>query len=155
MINKTITIYFLIDQTERMGEHASTMKELLSLVAIAHSRLWVTAVRIILVNLIQLVKIMELVLSILLTLFRLQDANVMEILLEPSVTKNLVVLLVIITEYVMVKLVNAVKKMELQNIMVKVVKYLVVMNALEIHVRMEGCVLRLFRVKFRPVPNKV
>ena len=47
LINETIFIHFFIDQTERMGEHASTMKELLSLVALAHKSLMVNAVRII------------------------------------------------------------------------------------------------------------
>ena len=70
-------------------------------------------------------------------------------------TKNLVVFLVIIAEYVMVKFVNAVKRLESQNIVVTVVKCLVVMHALETRVRMEECVLRLFKVKFRPVSNKV
>ena len=65
LINKTIFVYFLIDQTERMGEHAPTMTELLSLVAHASDRLLVNAVRMIRVNFIQFVKIMELALSIL------------------------------------------------------------------------------------------
>ena len=65
LINETIFIHFFIDQTERMGEHASTMKELLNLVAHAINRLLVNAVRMIRVNLIHFAKIMELALSIL------------------------------------------------------------------------------------------
>ena len=136
MINETIFICFFIDQTGRMGEHASTIIETPSLVAHASNRLLVNAARMIRVNLIQLAKIMELVLSILKTIFLLQDANVMEILLEQSVIYSRVKFRVIIMEYAMMKLVNAVKRMELQNITVKVVTCLVVMHALEIRVIM-------------------
>ena len=66
-----------------------------------------------------------------------------------------VIYLVIIEEYVMVTLVSAAERMELQNIMVTVVKYLVVMHVLEARVRMEVRVLRLFKVKFRPDSNKI
>ena len=65
LINKTIFVYFLIDQTERMGEHASIMKELLNLVALAHYSLMVNAVRMIFVNFIH-AKITGFALSILL-----------------------------------------------------------------------------------------
>ena len=132
-----------------MREYASTMKELLSLVAHASNRLLVNAVRMIRVNLIQLAKIMELVLAILKTIFLLQDANVMEILLEHSVTYSPVIFRVITKEYVMMKLVNAVKRMESQNIMVKVVICLLL--AMEVHVRMVVRVRQLFKVKLRPV----
>ena len=50
LINKTIFVYVLIDQTERMGEHAPTMKEMLNLVALAHNSLLVNAVKMIRVN---------------------------------------------------------------------------------------------------------
>ena len=60
----------------------------------------------------------------------------MKILLEQSVIYFRVKFRVIIMEYVMMKLVNAVKRMELQNIMVKIVIDLVVMHAVEVHVRM-------------------
>ena len=79
----------------------------------------------------------------------------MEILLEQSVTWSPVIFLVIIEDYVMVTLVNAAERMELQNIMVTVVKYLVVMHAMEVRVRMEVRVLRLSKVKFRPVSYTV
>ena len=64
MLDPTI-IYFVIDQTERMMEHASTMKGVPSLVAIVRNSLLVNAVRMIFVTFIQFVKIMEPVLSIL------------------------------------------------------------------------------------------
>ena len=66
-----------------------------------------------------------------------------------------VIFLVIIEEYVMVTLVNAAERMELKNIMVKIVKCLVVMHAMEVRVRMEVRVLRLSKVKFRPVSYTV
>ena len=50
LINETIFSHFFIDQTERMGEHASTMKEMLNLVALAHNSLLVNAVKMIRVN---------------------------------------------------------------------------------------------------------
>ena len=62
-----------------------------------------------------------------------------------------VIFLVIIEEYVMVTLVNAAERMELQSIMVKIVKCLVVMHALEIPVRMVERVRLLYKVKLRPV----
>ena len=58
-------IYFVMDQTERMREYASTMKGVPSLVAIVRNSLLVNAVRMIFVNFIQLAKIMGPVLSIL------------------------------------------------------------------------------------------
>ena len=84
-ISKTIFIYFLIDQTERMGEHAPTLKELLNLVALAHSSLLVNAVKMIFVNFIH-VKIMGLVLLILLMAKKHQHATVLKILLDQIVT---------------------------------------------------------------------
>ena len=134
-----------------MGEHALTMREPPSLVALAHSSLLVNAVRMIFVNFIRFAKIMEPALSILSTVFQLQDANVTEILLEQSVTWSPVIFLVIIEEYVMVTLVNAAERMELQSIMVKIVKCLVVMHAMEVRVRMEVPVRQLTKVKLRPV----
>ena len=91
-----------------MVEAAPTRKELKSLVANAHNSSLVNAVRMNLVNFIQLVKIMELVLSILLTIFQLRDVNVTGILVEQSVIKCLVIFHVIMEVYVLkVKLVNA------------------------------------------------
>ena len=85
LINETIFIHFLIDQTERMGEHAPTMKELLSLVALVHNSSLVNAVRMIFVNFIH-AKIMGLVLSILLMAKKHQRAIVHAIQLDQIVT---------------------------------------------------------------------
>ena len=85
LINETIFICFFIDQTERMGENALTMKKLLSSVAHAHNSLLVNAVKMIFVNFIH-AKIMGLVLSILLMAKKHQCATVHEILLGQIVT---------------------------------------------------------------------
>ena len=79
------TIYFLNDQTERMGEHALTTREPPSLVALAHSSLLVNAVRMIFVNFTH-AKIMGLVLSILLMATKQQHATVQKILMDQIVT---------------------------------------------------------------------
>ena len=66
LINETIFLSLFIYQTERMGEHASIMKELLNLVALVHNSLMVNAVKMILVNYIH-ASIMGIVMSIPLT----------------------------------------------------------------------------------------
>ena len=114
LINKTILIYFLIGQTERMGEHASTMKEMLSLVVLAQNSLLVNAVRMIFVNFIH-AKIMGLVLSILLMATKHQLATVQKILMDQIVICCLAVrieFLVIIVVHAIVVHVNVVKRMD-------------------------------------------
>ena len=85
MINETIFICFFIDQTERMGENALTMKKLLSSVAHAHNSLLVNVVKMIFVNFIH-AKIMGLVLWILLMAKQHQLATVQKILMDQIVT---------------------------------------------------------------------
>ena len=117
LINETIFFHFFIDQTERMGEHASIMKELLNLVALAHDSLMVNAVRMILVNYIH-ASIMGIVISIPLTAQKSQYATVQKILGGKIVTCCFAVWidLVIIVVHAMKlrgrKLVNVVKRME-------------------------------------------
>ena len=108
-----------------MGEHASTMKELLSLVVLAQNSLLVNAVRMIFVNFFH-AKIMGIVLSILLMAKKHQRATVQKILMGQIVTCCFVVkvqsllerYLVIIVAHAMKihligrKLVNAVKRMD-------------------------------------------
>ena len=66
LISKTIFVYFLIDQTERMEEHASIMKVQSHFVAIVHHNILVTDVKLIDVILIN-AKIMGPVMSLSLT----------------------------------------------------------------------------------------
>ena len=102
LINKTIFVYVLIDQTERMGEHAPTMREPPSLVVHAHKSLLVNAVKMIFVNFIH-AKIMELVLSILLMVTKQQHATVQKILMDQIATccfAVLIIYLVIMVVYV-------------------------------------------------------
>ena len=157
-----------------------TMKEVRSLVAHAQNNLLVNDVKMIFVNFIH-VKIMGLVLLILLMAKKHQHATVLKILLDQIVTccfavpmMYLVIMVVhakstqlamktfgstiqiwnVLWNYWILesrKVVNAFKRMDSQNIMVKVVKSLVVMHALEIHVRMVVRVRKLSKVKLRTV----
>ena len=68
-----------------MEEHAQTMREMLSLVALAHNNLLANAVNMILVNYFH-AKIMGFVLSILITAKKHQLATVQKILMDQIVT---------------------------------------------------------------------
>ena len=135
-----------------MEEYAPMMKEPVGSVAHANRNILVNVVKMIDVIFMN-VKMEGLVLSILSTIFQHQDANVPKLITAQSAIWRLVVYVVIMTIFVMAILVTVFKKMELQNITVKVV--ICQLLAMVIHVRIVGRVRQLSKVKFRHVLKRI
>ena len=133
---------FVYWSNKRMKECALTIREAANSVALASHNILVNAAKMIDVIFIS-AKMEEIVLSILSMTFRHRDANVLTLTTVQLAILWLVISLVIMVVNAMVIFVTALKRMELQNIMAKVV--ICLLFVMEIHVRIVVNVQALFK----------